>query len=484
MIERTRDGTAHIVAAFDALKTIFSSDEAAGYVISLCFLRWLTELKHHADSGETLSIPFNGKIGEVKLVLPDELEYSMLMVSIDADHLGEKLDQAFAHLEHLNEELRGVFQAFDFSNRRFGKHNERYGVLRDAMISIANASSRDDNVLENLVALGIRVASESAVAGLYAPEFNTPLSICDVIARIVSPVQGESIYDPVCGSGQLLVTCAKHTGATTPPFVAANEINYIAWALAKMNLISHGISSRNLLRESALDEVGVHILNKEQATFDVVIGHPPWSARYRDHERLRDDKFRRFALGLPPKNNADYAFILHMVSSMKPYKGRMAVVISNGALARVGVEREIRKTLIERNLIDAVIGLPEKMFQGTPIPGAILVLRADRKSSELLFLDARSLSNVGRGRSILPADAIDEISRVYQSRLSIDGVSVSISRSAVVQNDFSLSLPLYINPVKENKTRPLDAIHEERIATEHVINELCGRIDRLLEDLM
>lgn len=485
MAEQTSSNIVREIAkVLEKLKGAFSSDEAVRYVIALCFLRWMTDLKHRASSGDCFAVAQRGSGETLVLNLPDDLELQMILLTSDVNNLGDKLNRVFSQLEFLNNtELDSVFEGIDFTNRRFKSEGDKYGILYEVLCDIANIEIATTNDVPNLIGLTVQVASEALVAGLYAPEFNTPLSVCKIVARLINPVQGESIYDPVCGSGQLLTVCAENVTDGSLSCIAANELNFSSWALAKLNLIAHGISSKHVLQINALEPEGVHVSNEKQATFDIVVGHPPWSARYNNYERLAFDKYNRFQFGLPPRNNADYAFILHMVSSMKSTSGRAAVVISNGALTRTGAERDIRRTLIDENLIDAVIGLPEKMFQGTPIPGAILLLKSNRTSSDLLFVDSRSLASIGRGRSTLPPESIDKIADLYQERTSSLGISARVSQEAVRNNDYSLSIPLYVSSVIEENTRPLESIQAEIRSTEQLLQELSLRITYIVEEL-
>jgi type I restriction enzyme M protein len=485
------NASSQLVGAFDLLRHSFSSGEIAHYMLALTFLRWLTELKYRRTGHDEFVFlsPDGSTVPFLKLEVPYELDYLNLMLIRQTENIGEELNRVFASLEELNPaELGGVFRGLDFASGKFSAPSGKFSLLSELIALVGNLEVKNRNgELENLVGHCIDVASSALVNGFYSPEFNTPQSICDLVAKLMAPAGGEAVYDPACGSGQLLLACAREAAPTASDEVialAGGEINHTAWALAKINLISHGYSSKMVTIANSLDSEGVLTSGGKQLTFDVVVAHPPWSARNWRDDSLPPDIYRRFDRGLPPRSNADYAFLLHMTSSMKTSGGRMAAIVSIGALTRTGLEGDIRKKLIIENLIDAVIGLPPKLFQGTPIAGAILVLRSNRPSNDILFIDAQDVCTPGRGRSALSSEAVNYLAEIYASRSSVQGRSVIATEHDVERNGFSLSIPLYVKTWREQDNRPLEEIRSDRMYAEHELQAVCREIEDLLKGLI
>jgi type I restriction enzyme M protein len=214
--------------------------------------------------------------------------------------------------------------------------------------------------------------------------------------------------------------------------------------------------------------------------FDVVISNPPWGL---NNARANYAVFES-AFGTPPRNNADYAYILHMISRMKEVTGRMAVIVSSGALFRSGAEAAIRHRLCEANLVDAVIGLPERLFENTSVAASIVVLRRDRKTEEpILFIDARGMSRTIRRGNFLPPEAILAIAETYGSRRETTGMSRSVPNSELCANEYSLHVPRYVHPVEYEDTTTLAEIVSQRKQLEQELREIGSQLDEELERL-
>lgn len=480
----------HVVATFDLLRHSFSPVEIVQYVLALAFLRWLTELKRHQnDEGDTVQLwPAQSSCTYVEISLPSGDTYDLSTLTKSSRDLGVSLNSVFRSLEQRNPvELSGVFRTLDFSNLKFARPNDKSGLLRELIgcVSEEKLTTHLDGRPENLLERYIDSAADSLVSGFYAPEFNTPKSVCRLVAKLMAAHGSESIYDPACGSGQLLLACANGGGRVgiAELSLAGGEINHAAWALAKINLLSHGYSSAGLLLVDSLNDYGVPTLGGKQRKFEVVVAHPPWSMKNWRDDGPDGDRYNRFSRGLPPRSNADYAFILHMVSCMNAETGRMAVIVSSGVLSRSGPEGDIRRQLITENLIDVVIGLPEKLFQGSPIAGAILVLRHGRTTTDVLFVDARRQADFGRSRNVLSVDTVNLLATIAESRAAIPQLSALVSRADIENNKFSLSVPLYVREVQGIDYPPLDEVRRERVTAELELRSLCREINDQLKSL-
>jgi type I restriction enzyme M protein len=234
------------------------------------------------------------------------------------------------------------------------------------------------------------------------------------------------------------------------------------WALAKMNMFLHGEDNHRIewgdtLRNPKLLD-GDGLLKH----FDIVVANPPFSLEKWGHEAADADKYKRFRRGIPPRTKADYAFILHMIETMKPGSGRMAVVVPHGVLFRGAAEGKIRKLLIDENLLDIVIGLPEKLFYGTGIPAAVLVFRKKKTDDKVLFIDASREYQDGKNQNILRAQDLQKILDHATARQSADKYAYLASPAEIAENDYNLNIPRYVDTFEEEEEIDLMAVRRER----------------------
>jgi type I restriction enzyme M protein len=193
------------------------------------------------------------------------------------------------------------------------------------------------------------------------------------------------------------------------------------------------------------------------------VANPPFSLEKWGHEAAANDPYKRFRRGLPPRTKADYAFILHMVETMKPGTGRMAVVVPHGVLFRGAAEGKIRQKLIEENLLDVVIGLPEKLFYGTGIPAAVLVLRKKKPDDKVLFIDASRDYQDGKNQNVLRKKDLERIEQAVRDRRNADKYAYLASPAEIAENDFNLNIPRYVDTFEEAEAIDLKAVREERL---------------------
>lgn len=310
----------------------------------------------------------------------------------------------------------------------------------------------------------------------------TPPEITELLVKIIHPVSGESVYDPVCGSGSLLIKAFKEVENYEMNF-SGQEINLHTAQICKMNMIINNIEKYSRI------EVGDTIQNPKFVSdiglnkFDVILANPPFGIGEWSYEVGANDTYKRFERGLPPRKRGEYAFILHSIESLKrEADSRLAIVASNGALIRSGSEGEIRRKLVEENLLDAVIGLPSNLFYGTAISCNILVFKMNRKDKGVLFIDASELyyekDRIKRG---LSSEHIEKISSIYKDYKGVESISYLASYSELLDNDFNLSVSKYVN--KRGYDKQIDIISElqEISELEHKLNKVQKEIQNKLE---
>jgi type I restriction enzyme M protein len=475
-----------ILRSIDLLRNLFSPSEVIQYIVALIFLRWLVEQKVLGSSGHKKvrlcpSVPL-GRF--IELNVPERLRaFARIATPLSTD-FGDIINSTFRDLELTNSiELKDVFADLNFSNSKFGDPQNSFDLLASIVSEVWDLEfpTAPDQNPANPLACYFDLVTDPFISGLYSAEFNTPRSICSLVAKLMAPSHQDKIYDPACGTGKLLLSIAKEAEITKGTVeLAGTEINHAAWSLAKLNVLSHGYSSGAIERGDSLAPAEVPSRHGEQLKFDIVVAHPPWSMRW-DAEFASNDKYGRFKFGVPPAGNADYAFILHMVSSMRPDGGRMAVVVSNGVLSRSGREAEIRERLIRENLIEAVIALPDKLFKGTSIASAILILKSSREHNSVQFIDSRKIANLGRSQNSLSNNAIQHLVDIYHGRAIDDDISVFVPQNEIIRNDFSLRFALYEKTTESSVNRCGEEIRNDILVARVDLTNITEQIDDAID---
>ena len=329
-------------------------------------------------------------------------------------------------------------------------------------------------------------------SGKKAGEFYTPQQVSEVMAQIVSKSSKISqIYDATVGSGSLLLTVGKHldSDAQRDIHYYGQEKNTATYNLARMNLLLHGVRPEKMTMRNA-DTLSYDWPEDperpgEGVQFDAVVMNPPYSAKNWNKAGLKvsDPRFE-IAGTLPPDSKGDFAFLLHGLYHLSK-GGTMAIVLPHGVLFRGGAEGEIRKRLIDKNHIDAVIGLPSNLFTNTGIPVTVLILKKDRKLDEpMLIIDAsREFIKVGK-QNVLQEKHIARIVDTYLKRKPQEGYSALVDRKDILENDYNLNIPRYVVPKSEDIDHDVDAhllggIPAKNIKELRILNTMVANI---LED--
>ena len=286
-------------------------------------------------------------------------------------------------------------------------------------------------------------------AGNTAQEFYTNRTVVDLMSEILQPRPGESIYDPTCGSGGMLVKCLDFLRAKGEPWqgvkVFGQEINAITSSIARMNLYLNGVEEFSIAREDTL-AYPAFVDGSKLRKFDIVLANPPYSIKQWNREAFANDKWGRNFLGTPPQGRADYAFIQHILASMNPESGRCAVLLPHGILFRKE-EQEIRKNLIEKDLIEAVIGLGPNLFFNAPMEACVLVCRSHKPAelkNKIIFINAVKEVTRKNAESYLEPIHIEKIVAAYTSDGDIENFKRVVSNNEVADNEFDLSIQKYV----------------------------------------
>ena len=321
-------------------------------------------------------------------------------------------------------------------------------------------------------------------AGNTAQEFYTNRTVVTLMAEILQPKPDETIYDPSCGSGGMLVKCLNYLqdkGEDSRRVESpGQDLNLLTASIARMNLYLNGVEDFSIACNDTL-KYPEYLDGSQLRKFDVVLANPPYSIKNWDREAFANDKWGRNFLGVPPQGRADYAFIQHILASMDPQTGRCAILLPHGVLFRED-EREIRKALIEKDLVEAVIGLGPNLFFNASMEACILICRSKKDyklKNKIIFINAVNEVTRKNAESFLEPVHIEKIISAYKKKSDVEGFCKLVTISDIKQRNFILSIPLYINlrqksnvPTFNNALNSWNNIHNKLIEELNNFKEL------------
>jgi len=391
--------------------------------------------------------------------IPEEFLWNNLRKK-DPARVPENFSAAMKAIAETNPDLKTVFENIDFV--QFTTSRENAEILRQLIELFSEKSLHNvsPDILGDAYEWILRYfAPQKAKEG----EVYTAREVIKLIVGMLDPKPGQSVYDPACGSGGMLISSYRHVkdnlgkDSANKLFLYGQEANHKTLALAKMNLNIHDIINANIVYGDTLNSPKFKDESGEMDTFDIVIANPPWNQDGYDEEVLRKGEFwsKRFGYGFPPRQSADWAWIQHMLASADRENGKVGVVIDNGCLFRGGKEKTIRSKVVEKDLIETIILLPEKLFYNTGAPGAIIILnknKPDFKKDKIQFINAskefeshpevRKLNRLGDKN-------IEKIVKAYKSSDEQKGFSELIEKEKIKENDYNLNVTLYVYPEEE-----------------------------------
>jgi len=454
-----------------------------GYILPLLFFKRISDVwdeEHErmlAEYGEDF-------VDEHRFQVPEGCHWRDIRET--AANVGTALKHAMQEIERTNPEtLYRVFGTADWGNKeKFSDELIKDLIEGFSSIELGN-NAVDTDVLgdayEYLVGKFADVTRRNK-----AGEFYTPRSVVRMMVEILDPQEGESIYDPACGTGGMLLAAIDHVkrkGGDPRTFfgkIYGQEKNLTTSSVARMNLVLHGTEDFQIAREDTLRSPAFTDGAGGLATFDCVIANPPFSLKEWGREIWENDPWGRARYGLPPASYGDYAFVQHMISSMADGKSsRMAVVLPQGALFRKGAEGKIREALLREDLIEAVIGLAPNLFYGTGLAGSVMILRrnkpADRKN-KVLIVDAQTLFRKGRAQNFLEPEHGDQIVKWFQEFADVEDHCKVVSLDEIEEEGWTLNISRYVLPPIGEDIPPLPeavavfkkALSEAKAAEKHL----------------
>ena len=474
-----------LLAAANCLRGPIDPADFKNYVFPMLFWKWLSDKwqwEHDqavADFGEDVDPEVEDDYHQ--FAIPDGALWGQ--VTTRPTNIGVAINKAMGRIEQTNpDRLAGIFGDAVWGNKdRLPEPNlvNLIGVLDGMTLSPDHVSN---DLLGAAYEYLLRDFADSS--GQKAGEFFTPRSVVRLLVDVLNPQQEESVYDPACGSGGMLVETINavrgHGGDVRTLHLYGQEVNLTTSGIARMNLLLHDIGTYEIVRGDTLRNPGLKRPDGHVRQFDVVIANPPFSLKNWGHEVWPADP--RAFCGIPPKTNADMAWIQHMVTSMNPEGGRVGVVMPHGVLFRGGAETKIRRCLVADDRLEAVIGLPPNLFYSTSIPACILVFQSQKppgRKGHVLFVDGAARFTKAKNRNELMPDDIAAILAAYETGEDTDcegGVAVRlVPQSEIEGKAWDLSLNTYISSAATDEVDLATALaayleaRENRIGTEQAL---------------
>ena len=296
-----------------------------------------------------------------------------------------------------------------------------------------------------------RFSDESATS---AGQFFTPRAVVHLMVRILNPQPKDSVYDPTCGSGGMLIEAATEVvqsgGNVTQMRFYGQEVNQTSAAIGRMNLLIHNVEDAQIMRDDTLRNPKFVTSSGKLEQFDLVVANPPFSLKGWGADTWATDPHRRAIGGVPPKNNGDFAWVQHMIASMKSDSGRVGVVMPHGVLFRSGAEGKIRQHLIESDLLEGVVGLAPNLFYGTTIPACLLFFSANKpaeRKGHVLFVDGAKRFTKGKNQNTLSDADVEDLFAVFESNGTEERADIAarlVAHDEIVGNGFDLNIGRYL----------------------------------------
>ncbi|KJL46118.1 Type I restriction enzyme EcoKI M protein [Microbacterium hydrocarbonoxydans] len=446
-------------AAANALRGPVDPADFKTYVFPMLFWKWISdtwvyEREEALDEyGDELDDEIEADFHRFELppgTMWDEVTATVV-------NLGATITKTFQRIEKANpKSLAGVFGDASWGNK------ER--IPESALLGLIQAFNQirldPSTVSHDLLGAGYEYLLKNFAdeSGKKAGEFFTPREVVNLLVGILQPEPGESVYDPTCGSGGMLVATINQLRESGKDHrtlrVYGQEINLTTASIARMNLFLHEIEDFEIKRGDTLRAPAFKDTRGAVRTFDVVIANPPFSLANWGADRWAADP--RAFCGVPPAKNGDFAFVQHMVSSMNPGTGRVGVVMPHGVLFRGGAEAKIRQCLIKEDRLEAVVGLPPNLFYSTSIPACLLIFR-ERKPAErkghVLFIDGSARFDKGKKQNVMSGDDVKALIDAYHTGQDPDGEDGTEVRlvplEEIESNAFDLNMGRYIKVAAE-----------------------------------
>lgn len=439
----------------DELRGGMDASQYKDFVLILLFVKYVSD-KYAGDSSALIDVPTGGSFADMVAAKGDK-------------EIGDKINKIIGRLADANDSLKGAINVADFNDdEKLGKGKDMVDRLTKLVAIFEgldfgrNRAEGDDLLGDAYEYLMRHFATES---GKSKGQFYTPSEVSRTMALVIdlgkarSP--GQSIYDPTCGSGSLLLKAHDEAKSRTGLDLAiyGQEMDNATSALARMNMVLHDCPTAEIWQDNTISSPHFKGADEGLKTFDFIVANPPFSTKaWTSGLDPANDLYGRFEYGIPPEKNGDYAFLLHMLKSLKS-TGKAAVILPHGVLFRGGAEGGIRTRILKQGFIKGIIGLPANLFYGTGIPACIIVMDKEgaigRKG--IFMVDARKGFIKDGNKNRLRAQDIHKIVDTFNRQQEVPKYSRMVPLAEVETNDFNLNLPRYIDTTEPEDLQDIAA---------------------------
>ena len=502
--------------ACDTFRGTLDPTQYKDYILVMLFIKYLTDL--WKDKQQQYRERYNGDERRVrralarerfimpKVALKDEngkveesfpASFDSLYERRTRSNIGELINITLEKIEDANKaKLENVFRNIDFNSEpNLGQtrdRNRRLGHLLEdfakPQLDLRPSRIGEEDIIGN--AYEYLISRFAADAGKKGGEFYTPSEVAMLLAKLLNAEHGETICDPACGSGSLLIRVAKNVGSDDFALYG-QESNGSTWALCRMNMFLHEMDNARIEWCNTITSTRL-VEGDRLMKFHVVVANPPFSLDKWGQDHAENDPYNRFWRGIPPKSKGDYAFISHMIETALEEEGRVGVIVPHGVLFRGGAEGKIRQKLVEDNMLEAVIGLPVNLFFGTGIPAAIVIFNKGRKpwskagtdrENHVLFIDASRKFQDDKNQNRLRAQDIAKIAKVFGAFRTVDKYAYAAAFVEIKGNDFNLNIPRYVDTYEPEPEVDIAAVRQEIAGLETELAEVEAELEGYLKEL-
>lgn len=448
----------HLWESANILRGSIDSSDYKNFIFGLLFFKRLSDTfdeeftKMVAQVGENLA---KNKDMYTRFYRPANCAWTDVLNT--GANIGEMINDVFRKITGANSpKLDGIFDRIDFND----KESLPDAVLSQLVQHFNKVPLGNKNVTGDMLGQAYEYLLEQFAddAGKKGGEFYTPGMVVELLVMMLKPHELESIYDPCCGSGGMLVHAAqylkKHDQNPVKLFMYGQEKNRNTYVISRMNMFLHGYENAHIEHGDTFI-APKHLENGQLKKFNIVLANPMWNQDNWHHDKWKNgDPYNRFVFGLPSKSSGDWAWLQLMYSSLKP-GGRMGIVMDNGVLFRGSSEGKIRKVFLERDLIETVIGLPGKLFYNTSSPGCLLLFNTNKpanRRNKVLFIDASKDYSEGKNQNHLQQKDIEKTANSFNAFETMERYCTVADIEEIQENDFNLNISRYVDTTEPEKT--------------------------------